>query len=192
MQLTRLFVLGAFLSLTSASAQEVRTQGQCSPVVRTQGNVTITFSGGCTVGITPAELTEIIDSVLARRAIPPELLDRYEMVSRQLGVTDTALETFFRILGEKKIATEDLDAKLREVAARHITLLRRTEASADDDPQFAMIKRQWRQLLRAIMSAPKGCWNVRLTATLLPPVAHRMYLISGFSPLQRRGQTKES
>ena len=72
-QLTRLIiVLGALLVSTAGShAQEVRTQAPCSPVVdRTQGNVTLTFSGGCTVGITPGELKEIIDSVLARRAIP--------------------------------------------------------------------------------------------------------------------------
>ena len=117
------------VSTAGSHAQEVRTQAPCSPVVdRTQGNVTLTFSGGCTVGITPGELKEIIDSVLARRAIPPELLDRYEMVSRLFGVTDAALTTFFRILGEKKVATEDLDAKLREVAGRHVTILKQAEA----------------------------------------------------------------
>ena len=45
------------LSAAGARAQEVRTQAPCSPVIdRTQGNVTLTFSGGCTVGIAPAEL----------------------------------------------------------------------------------------------------------------------------------------
>ena len=51
------------------------------------------------------------------------------------------METFFRILGEKKVAVEDLDAKLREVAARHLTLLKRAEASPDDDPQTAALKK---------------------------------------------------
>src|SRR5215831_6205393 len=140
----RMIVAGAaLLSIAGSHAQEMRTQAPCSPVIdRTQGNVTFTFSGGCTVGITPAQLQEIMDSVLARRAVPPELLERYEMVSRQFGVTDTALTTFFRILGENRVATEDLDAKLREVAARHLTLLRQTEGSADDDPQVAAIKKE--------------------------------------------------
>jgi hypothetical protein len=53
----------------------------------------------------------------------------------------SCLETFFRILGEKKVAVEDLDAKLREVAARHLTLLKRAEASPDDDPQTAALKK---------------------------------------------------
>jgi tetratricopeptide (TPR) repeat protein len=43
---------------------------------------------------------------------------------------------------QNKVAPEDLDAKLREVAARHLTLLKQTEASADDDPQVAAIKRE--------------------------------------------------
>ena len=141
---SRLLVVAAWLIWAAASpAQEVRTQAPCSPVIdRTQGSVSITFSGGCTVGIMPAELASIIDNVLARRAVPPELLDRFETVSRTFGVTDTALTTFFRILGERKVATEDLDVKLREVAARHLTLLKQAEASADDDPQVAAIKQQ--------------------------------------------------
>jgi hypothetical protein len=124
----------------SASAQEVRTQAPCSPVVdHTQGSVTFTFSGGCNLGATPAELQDIIGNVLARRAVP---LDVYDSVSRALGVTDTALTTFFRILGENKVAAEDLDAKLREIAGRHLTLLKQAEPSADDDPQVAAIKTQ--------------------------------------------------
>jgi hypothetical protein len=144
MSFAPVLLIAAWLVFTaSASAQDVRTQAPCSPVVdRTQGNVTLTFNGGCTVGITPAELKDIMDNVLARRAIPPELLDRYDMVSRAFGITDTALMTFFRILGENKVATEDLDAKLREVAARHLTLLKQAEASTEDDPQTAVIKKQ--------------------------------------------------
>jgi hypothetical protein len=41
----------------------------------------VTFSGGCAVEITPAELKDIIDSLQARRPIPPELRHRYEMIS---------------------------------------------------------------------------------------------------------------
>jgi tetratricopeptide (TPR) repeat protein len=129
--------------IASAGAQEMRTEGPCSPVVeRTQGNVTINFTGGCTGGLTAAQLKEIKDAVLASRAVPAELLDRYDQISRQFGVTDAAVSNFFRILGEKKVAAEDLDAKLREVAASHLTLLKQTEAQAGDDPQVAALKKQ--------------------------------------------------
>src|SRR5262249_30646996 len=49
---------------------------------------------------------------------------------------------FFRILGEKKVAIEDLDAKLREIAAQHLTLLKETEAQTGDDPQVVALKKQ--------------------------------------------------
>ncbi len=137
------FVAAWLASMASAGAQETRTQAPCSPVIdRTQGSVTLNFSGGCTVGITPAQLKDIIDSVLAGRAIPPELLDRYEGISRQFGVTDTAVTNFFRILGANKVAIEDLDAKLREIAARHLTLLKQTETQGGDDPQVAALKKE--------------------------------------------------
>jgi hypothetical protein len=122
-------LVAVFLSGASpALAQGMQTQAPCSPVVTgTQGNVTVTFSGGCTIGITPAQLKEIIDSIQAGRSVPPKLLDHYDRLSRDFGVTDAALVTFFRILGEQKVAAEDLDAKLREIAAKHLALLKKAE-----------------------------------------------------------------
>ena len=126
------------VALATANAQGVRTEGQCSPVVdRTQGNVTINFTGNCTAGITPTQLQKIIDDVMSRRAIPAELLE----ISRHFGVTDTAVTTFFRILGERKVPVEDLDAKLREIAARHLTLLKQIESVPGVDPQLDALKK---------------------------------------------------
>ena len=121
------------VALASASAQGVRTEAPCSPVIdRTQGNVTINFTGGCTAGITPAQLQQIIDDVLNKRAIP---LESFEELAQRFGVTRMAVTTFFRILGEQNVAVEDLDAKLREIAARHLTLLKQVEPLSGEDPQ---------------------------------------------------------
>ena len=138
-----LIVVWVFAS-TPISAQSVRTDAPCSPVIdRTQGNVTVNFTGGCTAGITPAQIQQIIDGVTAGRAIPPEFLERSEQLAQRFGVTDMAVTTFFRILGENRVPVEDLDAKLREVASRHLTLLQRVETlSAEDDPQVASIKKR--------------------------------------------------
>jgi tetratricopeptide (TPR) repeat protein len=144
--MTRLLALSSLLICLCAaptSAQEVRTQAPCSPVIdRTQGNVTVNFTGGCTAGITPAQIQEIVERVLAGRPIPAEFLDKYESISRQFGVADTALTTFFRILGNSKVAIEDLDAKLREIAARHLTLLKQVESLPGDDPQVETLKKE--------------------------------------------------
>ena len=52
-----------------------------------------------------------------------------------------AVTTFFRILGERKVPVEDLDAKLREIAARHLTLLKQIESVPGEDPQLDALKK---------------------------------------------------
>src|SRR6187431_928450 len=127
--------------VVSSTASAQRTDAPCSPVIdRTHGNVTINFTGGCTAGIVPAQIQQIIDGVLAGRAIPPELLDKYEQLGQRFGVTDSAVANFFRILGESKVPTEDLDDKLREIAARHQSLLRQLESVPGADPQVDALK----------------------------------------------------
>ena len=51
------------------------------------------------------------------------------------------MTTFFRILGERKVPVEDLDAKLREIAARHLTLLKQIESVPGVDPQLDALKK---------------------------------------------------
>jgi hypothetical protein len=147
-----LLVVWVFAS-TPISAQSVRTDAPCSPVIdRTQGNVTVNFTGGCTAGMTPTELQQIIDAVLNKRAVA---LESFEELAQRFGVTSMAVTTFFRILGENRVPVEDLDAKLREVASRHLTLLQRVETlSAEDDPQVASIKKR---ALAAVPTAIRGC-----------------------------------
>lgn len=71
--------------------------------------------------------------------IPPELFAQY--VS-ELGVTDSALASFFRILEEQQVARGELDARLREIAMRHVELLQRFEAVQSDDPEVQYLKEQ--------------------------------------------------
>src|SRR5262245_54144230 len=134
------------VALASANAQGVRTEAPCSPVIeRTQGvitNVTVNFVGGCTAGITQAQLQQIIDDVLARRAIPPELLEKHEQLSQRFGVTDMALRTFFRRLGEGNVAVEDYDAKLREIAALHMTMREQVKPRPGDAPKVQALKKR--------------------------------------------------
>jgi hypothetical protein len=144
-RLLRCLLLAAALVTqgTSAIAQTAETQGPCSPIVNgTQGNVTVTFNGGCTIGITPEQLKEIVDTVQAGRSLPAGLLDRYELLSREFGITEAALTNFFRILGENRVAVENLDAKLREIAAKHLALVRNAAPSTDDTPTVQTTKKE--------------------------------------------------
>ncbi len=71
--------------------------------------------------------------------IPPELFAQYVA---ELGVTDSALASFFKILEQAQVAPNDLDSKLREIAFRHKELLLRFEAVKSDDPQVRALKEQ--------------------------------------------------
>lgn len=61
---------------------------------------------------------------------------------RKLAVTESALASFFRILEEQQVARGDLDAKLREIAMRHVELLQRFKAVQSDDPEVQYLKEQ--------------------------------------------------
>ena len=96
--MTRIFrhcacVVAAVVWSASAIGQDVRTEAPCSPVVdRTQGNVTINFSGNCTAGLAPEKMRDIVDAVLNKRAVP---LQSFEELAQRLGVTSMAVATFF-------------------------------------------------------------------------------------------------
>src|SRR5262245_40417443 len=121
--------------LASCGPQNVQTAGTCSPVTSgTQGNVTINST--CTSDFTPAQLRKITDAVQAGQATPAVL-----ELSQRFGVTRTAVETFFRTLGQENIAIEDLDARLREVAALHLTLLKQTKRVSGANPQVEALEK---------------------------------------------------
>src|SRR4051794_10400757 len=122
-----LIIVFQAISLAQAARPQLQTKGPCSPVVdRTQGNVTITLS--CPLGLTPVQIKEVVDAVLASGAVPASQVPRVEQLSRELGIKHTALGNLFKILGKKQVPVEDLDAKLREIAGRHLSLERQVKA----------------------------------------------------------------
>ncbi|CAK8723501.1 MAG: Tetratricopeptide repeat-containing protein [Candidatus Electronema aureum] len=76
--------------------------------------------------------------------IQPEVFAQYV---RELGVTDSALASFFKILEEQQVSRGDLDSKLREIAFRYKELLLRFEAVTSDDPQVKALKEQAKQAI---------------------------------------------
>ncbi len=56
--------------------------------------------------------------------IPPEVFAEY---ARKLAVTEAALASFFKILGENQVPPGDVDGKLREIADNYNELLQRLQ-----------------------------------------------------------------
>jgi tetratricopeptide (TPR) repeat protein len=63
-------------------------------------------------------------------------------LAKELGVTEAALNTFFKTLEEKQVPPEDLDHTLREIAQRHIELKKELEAFRSDDPAIVELKKR--------------------------------------------------
>ena len=84
------------------------------------------------------------DVTLNYNNVSPEVLADV----RKLAVTESALANFFRILEEQQVARGELDAKLREIAMRHVELLQRFESVTSDDPEVKALKKEAGQAIK--------------------------------------------
>lgn len=68
-------------------------------------------------------------------------------LAKQLGVAETALHNFFKIIEQEKVPLEELDYKLRELAERHIKLEKRVALLESDDPAVNALQQQAREAI---------------------------------------------
>lgn len=94
-----------------------------------------------TIGLTPKEVRELVDRILSEAGVDAAaIID----LSTKLGVTQGAVATFLRILGEADVPVEELPAKLAEIAERHKALLAQIEAVRSESPGVQAITDQAR------------------------------------------------
>ena len=75
--------------------------------------------------------------------------ERFDELKDQLSITDLALRNFFKILEENQVSRDDLDAKLREIAAQYKELLTRLETVQSEDQEVVRLKEEARQTIEA-------------------------------------------
>ena len=80
------------------------------------------------------------------QGIPPE---EYARLAKELGVTQAALESFFKILEQQRVPPEDLDSKLREIAASYKRLQAQLQQFLSEDPAVMALRQQASQALEA-------------------------------------------
>ncbi len=73
----------------------------------------------------------------------------YQRVSAELGVTQAALASFFKILEKQKVAPEDLDSTLREFAKRYQQLEEDLKRFTSEDPEVAALGEQAGEAFKA-------------------------------------------
>jgi tetratricopeptide (TPR) repeat protein len=95
------------------------------------------------IGATPKQLQELIQGLVQSQAEKQaEAQKQIADLSTKFGVTQGAVVTFLRTLGEKDVPVEELPAKLGEIAERHKALLAQIAAVRSDSPDVQAIKEQ--------------------------------------------------
>src|SRR2546430_909854 len=75
--------------------------------------------------------------------------ERHERLAAELGVTRSALASFFNILEQQQVPPEDLDHTLRQIAASYKELRARLQSFTSDDPAVLALKQQARDAVEA-------------------------------------------
>jgi tetratricopeptide (TPR) repeat protein len=78
------------------------------------------------------------------QGIPPE---QYKQLSKELGVTESALGNFFDIIKKKQVPISDLDNTLREIAKHYKELMAKVATLNSDDPEVTKLIEQAKQAL---------------------------------------------
>ena len=75
--------------------------------------------------------------------------EEFQKLSAELGITQSALQSFFDILERKQIPKQDLDSTLREIAKRYKELQAKLDRFNSEDPEVNTLKRQSKEALEA-------------------------------------------
>jgi len=67
-------------------------------------------------------------------------IEKFVILSQELGVTQSALKSFFKILEQKQVPSEDLDSTLRVIAQNYKDLQTRMTQLTSDDPAVQEIR----------------------------------------------------
>jgi hypothetical protein len=96
-------------------------------------------TGTITVGLTPVEVRALVDQILGEAGVDS---DKIVELSTRFGVTDGAVRTFLRTLGEAQVPIEALPETLGRIAERHKDLLAQIEQLRSASPDVQAIKDQ--------------------------------------------------
>jgi tetratricopeptide (TPR) repeat protein len=75
--------------------------------------------------------------------------EKYDRLRAEFGVTDSALQSFFKILEQQRVPREDLDSTLRDIAKRYKDLQEQLRVFTSDDPAVLSLKQAASQAFEA-------------------------------------------
>src|SRR3712207_6154726 len=90
-------------------------------------------------GLTNEEVLALVQKIHERDS---PAVQEVAKLSRELGITQSAVQTFFLILGQKNVPPERLLETLAGIAQDHVTAVKRLEAVRSDDPDVNALRNQ--------------------------------------------------
>jgi hypothetical protein len=112
----------------------------------------LVFQGGCAIvgsstGSNNAKVSGGVAQVcIGCSSIPSETIAQL----KAQGITEAALNQFFRDLGRKNIPPEQLDHELRDIAKNYLDLKAKLATLSSEDPEAAALTQQARQAVEAV------------------------------------------
>jgi tetratricopeptide (TPR) repeat protein len=97
----------------------------------------VQVGGDINIGLTPVQVRDLMQQILGEQNTS---VAKVEELSGRLGVTNSAIETFFQILGQQNVPIEDLPATLVEIAQRHRSLIEQIGSVPSQSPDIQAIK----------------------------------------------------
>jgi len=131
---------------TTTTTQTSSIQGV---TVQNIKNSPVTIKAGDTTHIHNDVSNEKLAAMEAKlNEISSKLNTPTETLTTELGITKSALVSFFKILEQKHVPLEDLDSTLREIAKRYNALLKTVEHLQPEDPRVAELIEQAQHALK--------------------------------------------
>ena len=93
-------------------------------------------------GYSAAEVEALVKAAASKAPSEGALSEKGLKLAHELGVTTTALQNFFRILGQEQVPAEKLLDTLADIAKHHVALLKSTGAVTSDDDEIVRLHKQ--------------------------------------------------
>ena len=118
-----------------------QTYGPDSPsIAGVQGNVTVTKEVAVTASSGGTAVMQTGQGTVHITNIQGISEEQHTRLAKELGVTQLALGSFFKILEQQQVAPGDLDSTLHDIAKRYKDLQDKLRAFASDDPAVVALK----------------------------------------------------
>jgi tetratricopeptide (TPR) repeat protein len=127
-----------------------QTHGSDNPAIAgVQGSVTVTKDVAVTASGSGTAVLQTGPGSVHITNIPGISKEEHERLREELGVTDSALKSFFKILEQQQVPREDLDSTLRNIAKRYKELQDALQTFTSDDPAVIALEREASKALDA-------------------------------------------